>query len=39
MLGGQRARLESFQNLLRDSVDLRKAKKAIQFENYQTQKK
>jgi Ca-activated chloride channel family protein len=39
MLGDQRARLESFQNLLRDSVDLRKAKKAIQFENYQTQKK
>ena len=39
MLGDQRARLESFQYLLRDSVDLRKAKKAIQFENYQTQKK
>ena len=39
MLGDQRARLESFQNLLRDTVDLRKAKKAIQFENYQTQKK
>jgi Ca-activated chloride channel family protein len=39
MLGDQRARLESFQNLLRDSVDLRKAKKSIQFENYQTQKK
>jgi len=39
MLGDQRARLESFQNLLRDTVDLRKAKKAIQFENYQVQKK
>lgn len=35
MLGDQRARLESFQNLLRDSVDFGKAKKAIQFENYQ----
>lgn len=39
MLGDQRARLESFQNLLRDSVDSRKAKKAIQYENYQVQKK
>ncbi len=39
MLGEQRARLESFQNLLRDSVDSRKAKKAIQYENYQVQKK
>ncbi len=39
VLGDQRVRLESFQNLLRDSVDLRKAKKAIQFENYQVQKK
>ena len=39
MLGDQRARLESFQNLLRDSVDFRKAKKAIQYENYQVQKK
>ncbi|MBF8296676.1 MAG: hypothetical protein HW389_3221 [Bacteroidetes bacterium] len=39
MIGDQRARLESFQNLLRDSADFRKAKKAIQFENYQVQKK
>ena len=39
MLGDQRARLENFQNLLKDSADLRKAKKAIQYENYQVQKK
>jgi Ca-activated chloride channel family protein len=39
MLGDQRARLEGFQNLLRDSANSRKAKKAIQFENYQVQKK
>ncbi|MDP2886619.1 MAG: VWA domain-containing protein [Ignavibacteria bacterium] len=39
MIGDQRARLESFQNLLRDSADFRKAKKAIQYENYQVQKK
>jgi hypothetical protein len=39
MLGDQQARLESFQNLLKDSADLRKAKKAIQYENYQVQKK
>lgn len=39
MVGDQRARLESFQNLLKDSVDLRKAKKAMQYENYQVQKK
>lgn len=39
MLGEQRARLESFEKLLKDSVDLRKAKKSIQYENYQVQKK
>ena len=39
MLGDQRARLENYQNLLKDSADLRKAKKAIQYENYQVQKK
>jgi Ca-activated chloride channel homolog len=39
LLGDQRARLESFQILLQDSADARRAKKAIQFENYRTQKK
>ena len=39
MLSEQRSRLEAFQNLLRDSVNASKAKKAIQYENYQVQKK
>ncbi|MCX6134199.1 MAG: VWA domain-containing protein [Ignavibacteriales bacterium] len=39
MLGEQRVRLESFQKLLEDSVDFRKAKKSMQYENYQAQKK
>ena len=34
----QASRLGSFQKLLKDTVDLRKAKKAIQYQNYQTQK-
>ena len=35
----QKGRLESYQQLLKDSTDDRKAKKAIQYENYQVQKK
>lgn len=34
----QKGRLESYQQLLKDSTDDRKAKKSIQFENYKTQK-
>jgi len=37
MLGEQASKLDSFQNTLKDS-DARKAKKAIQYENYKTQK-
>ena len=39
LLGDQRARLESFQIMLRDSVNFNKAKKVMQYENYQVQKK
>lgn len=38
ILGEQKSKLESYQNLLKDSADARRAKKAIQFENYKTQK-
>jgi Ca-activated chloride channel family protein len=38
ILGEQKSRLESFQKILQDSADSRKAKKSIQYENYQTQK-
>jgi Ca-activated chloride channel family protein len=38
MLNEQKAKLESFQRLLSDSVDEKRAKKAIQYENYKTQK-
>ena len=34
----QTAKLESFNDLLKDSSDAKKAKKAIQYENYRTQK-
>jgi Ca-activated chloride channel family protein len=34
----QATRLETFQQLLKDSSDTRRAKKAIQYENYRTQK-
>jgi hypothetical protein len=34
----QAAKLESFNDLLKDSSDAKKAKKAIQYENYRTQK-
>ena len=39
ILGDQRARLESFQKMLLDSVNFNRTKKAIQYENYQVQKK
>jgi Ca-activated chloride channel homolog len=39
MLNEQRSRLAGFQNLLKDSADMNRAKKAIQYENYQVQKK
>ena len=38
LLREQKERLESYQQLLKDSTDDRKAKKSIQFENYKTQK-
>jgi len=38
LLNEQKGRLESYQQLLKDSTDDRKAKKSIQFENYKTQK-
>jgi hypothetical protein len=38
LLMDQKGRLESYQQLLKDSTDDRKAKKSIQFENYKTQK-
>jgi len=39
ILSNQRLKLEAFRRMITDSADLRKAKKAIQFENYQTQKR
>ena len=39
LLSEQKGRLESYQQLLKDSTDDRKAKKSIQYENYQVQKK
>jgi Ca-activated chloride channel family protein len=39
LLNEQKGRLESYQQLLKDSTDDRKAKKSIQYENYQVQKK
>ena len=38
LLMEQKGRLDSYQQLLKDSTDDRKAKKSIQFENYKTQK-
>jgi Ca-activated chloride channel family protein len=38
-LQDQRAKLQSYQNILKDTSDSRKAKKSIQFDNYQTQKR
>jgi Ca-activated chloride channel family protein len=38
LIQNQAVRLESFQKLLKDSSDARKAKKSIQYENYRTQK-
>jgi Ca-activated chloride channel family protein len=35
----QRMRLQSYQGILKDSADSRRAKKSIQFDNYQTQKR
>jgi hypothetical protein len=35
----QRIRLQSYQGILKDSADARRAKKSIQFDNYQTQKR
>ncbi len=39
VLQEQRARLQSYQSILKDSSDSRKAKKSIQFDNYRVQKK
>jgi Ca-activated chloride channel family protein len=39
LLNQQKGRLESYQQLLKDSTDDRKAKKSIQYENYQVRKK
>jgi len=38
ILGLQKSKLEGYQNLLKDSADVRQVKKSIQFENYKTQK-
>jgi len=38
VLQEQKLRLQSYQKILRDSSDARKAKKSIQYDNYQTQK-
>jgi Ca-activated chloride channel family protein len=39
VLQEQKQRLQSYQKILRDTSDTRKAKKSIQYDNYQTQKK
>lgn len=38
ILGEQAGRLDEYQKTLKDSNDVRRAKKAIQYENYRTQK-
>jgi hypothetical protein len=38
MLQKQQNRLESYGRLMKDTTDMRKAKKEIQYENYKTQK-